>query len=190
MIRQRRFRGLTIKAMMVSAWALFLAWCYAKKKKPVLESFTKDNLSWADFIAVKCKGCDCALLMQWLACMLSRRGSCGAWNVLRDIKVPVPVAKLIMEFIGPDELDDCTRLCLQFDRLLITLARAQGLWLSEPDRLVAEHACTHAMAQYAKLAVQHEARKLFHVKPKAHAMCHIALDLSMQPCPNFWLDTC
>ena len=156
----------------------------------------KDGYKWPE---VHCKGSDTALLTKFLASWLTAQFSRGPQVVLLcRAGLPRAVARQVMDLAG----NKYQTLCKFFSCVNIvvdTLAKATWLFLTPNEQDICFLHMFHAMACYGALGAAYPLK--FKVKPKAHALCHLALDLrrlmpeadgagAQVSCPNYWADCC
>ena len=150
-------------------------------------------MTWSGDAEVHCKGADTGLLTQWLTSFLSVQGSEAIARVL-GARVTMPVSQIILDFLGPREVDLVQKLFKHCDVMLLTLAKAKGCWLLDEERRKAGAAGQIMMETYGLLSARHadEPHGVYYkIRPKCHALVHVVLDLLwLDPCPNFWSDCC
>ena len=138
-----------------------------------------------------CKGADTGLLSQWLGALLSPYHSRAHAPLLAARGLPRVVVDIVLAFVGPVEVDLIADFWEHANVMLNTLATAPGCWLTTAERLKAGEAGKAMLAEYEKLSALYADHSYFWIRPKAHCLAHITVDLlSLDPCPNFWCDTC
>jgi hypothetical protein len=146
-----------------------------------------------DFPEVHCKGSDCALLTQFLAHWLPPRFARGhITRTLYKALGNLTVSRHVASFLS-FKFHDLCRFFVCMNHALEVLARARDLWLQPLEQDEAFLCMYRAIECYGRLNGAFPDK--FKIKPKAHAMCHMVLDLQPRGdprrlCPNFWSDCC